>query len=312
MRTKRDLTERLRDQIVSAIHVGHLRGGDRLPSIRQVSREMGTDARAVARAYRELEAEGLVEVRERAGIYAAPQARVGGVLLEETAQWAARMLVEALKRDITIPDLPDFIHRCTTARQMRCAFVEASEDVITAFTHDLRACFGLDARPVWLSSPSRGSRRAGARTETIHPDLQAADLVMTTAYHARDVGPLAKSLNKPMIAATVNPTMVAAVERQLRNGSLTVICADPRFAQRVRVQYAHLDPGEERIRVIHVDDAPAIAALDSAEPVLLTRAARQRIGRVDLPLVFPHSPTISSSSALELTEFIIRFNLDAE
>lgn len=74
MRTNRALTERLRDQIESGIHVGHLAGGDRRPSIRRVSQKIGADARAVARAYRDLEAEGLVEVRERAGIYAAPQA----------------------------------------------------------------------------------------------------------------------------------------------------------------------------------------------------------------------------------------------
>lgn len=64
------------------------------------------------------------------------------MLLEETAQWAALVLVEALKGEITVSDPPDFVHRCTKTRQARCVFVEASEDVITAFTHDLRAHSG--------------------------------------------------------------------------------------------------------------------------------------------------------------------------
>jgi hypothetical protein len=43
--------------------------------------------------------------------------------------------------------------------------------------------------------------------------------------------------------------------------------------------------------------------------VLLTRAARDRLGKVNLPLVFPHSPTISASSAQEIVELVIRWNL---
>lgn len=64
--------------------------------------------------------------------------------------------------------------------------------------------------------------------------------------------------------------------------------------------------------MIQADDAHGIAALDRGEPVLITRAARQRLGELDLPLVFPHSPTISANSALEIAEFLIRFNLEAE
>lgn len=312
MNGEQSLTDRLRDRIVSAMHTGHLQAGDRLASIRQVAGETGADPRAVARAYRALEAEGLVEVRNRSGIYAASQTHVGGVLLEETAQWAARVLVDAWKRGIVVQRVPEFFRRCVGMRSVRCAFVEASEDVLTAFTHDLREHLGMDTEPVWLHSLPPVDPGNGLKNDSIPPVLRAADLVVTTAFHAREVMPLADALEKPMIAVTVNPNMVAAVERQLRSGGLTVICADPRFGHRIRMQYQRLVTTENQIRVIHVEDTHSIAALDSAEPVLLTRAARQRLGKVDLRPVFPHSPTISSGSALELAQFLIRFNLEAE
>ena len=47
---KSDLTLRLRDQLVSALHRGHLREGDRLSSIRLVATETGEDARAAYEA----------------------------------------------------------------------------------------------------------------------------------------------------------------------------------------------------------------------------------------------------------------------
>jgi len=310
MREKRDLADRLRDQVVSALHLGHLHPGDRLPSIRQVAAETGADARTVARAYRVLEAERLVEVRERSGIYAAPQGRVGGVLLQETAEWAARVLVEGWKRGIAVPDVAGFFQRCTSGPRVRCVFVEASEDVITAVTHDLREHLGVDAQEVWLHSLPRVNPGASLPQASIPSSLRTADLVITTGFCAREVGPLAAALGKPLITATVNADMVAAVERQLRSGALTVICADPSFGQRISLQYQELITAETQLRVVYADDPNGIAALDPSEPVLLTRAARQRLGEVGFPLVFPHSPTISSNSALEIVEFLIRLNLE--
>jgi hypothetical protein len=251
-----------------------------------------------------------VEVRERSGIFAAPQAHVGGVLLEEAAQWAARVMVEGWRRGIAFPDVPAFFRRCVTGRTVRCAFVEATEDVLTAFGHDLAEQLGLQTQRVRLDALPRFDGRTGSWNGRIPSVLQQADLVVTTAFHAWRVGPLASALEKPMIAATVNADLVAAVERQLRNGALTVICADPGFGERMRIQYQDAITADTRFRVIQADDLRSIAALDRAEPVLLTRAARQRLGKLKLPLVFPNAPTISASSALEIAEFLIRFNLE--
>ena len=87
------LSDKLRDRILSALHLGLLQPGDRLPSIRALWREMGVDHRVVAQAYRILEDEGLVEVRGRSGVYLAPQDQLGGEVLAETARWMAGVLV---------------------------------------------------------------------------------------------------------------------------------------------------------------------------------------------------------------------------
>ena len=309
---KRELAERLRDQIVSALHLGHLRAGDRLPSIRQVAAETGADPRAVARAYRALEAEHLVEVRERSGIYAAPQTRAGGILPQETARWAARVVVDGWKRGIAVDRIGEFFARCTTRRRVRCAFVEETEDAAAAFVHDLREHMGVAAEAVWLRDLPKVDPGAPVDVERVPRALLEADLVVTTAYTAREVAPLAEALAKPLIAATVHADLVAAVKRQLRRGPLTVICADPGFGARFALQYHDLVTPETALRVIHADDRRAVAALDRSEPVLMTRAARERLEKVNLPLVFPHSPTLSASSALEIVEFVIRWNLEED
>ncbi|WP_406313361.1 GntR family transcriptional regulator [Streptosporangium sp. NBC_01639] len=57
--------EQLRAQIAALIRTGGLAVGARLPSIRQLARDLGLAAGTVARAYRELEAAGYL--RGRAG-----------------------------------------------------------------------------------------------------------------------------------------------------------------------------------------------------------------------------------------------------
>ncbi|MBW3629363.1 MAG: GntR family transcriptional regulator [Gemmatimonadetes bacterium] len=137
MRTERDLAELLRDRVVGGLHRGTLHGGDRLAGVRETARETGLDPRTVVRVYRELEAEGLVEVRGRSGVYVAPQERRAGEMLPETMRWMTGVIVESWRRMIRIPELPEFVRRCTSAERARCALVESVEDAARAYTLEL-------------------------------------------------------------------------------------------------------------------------------------------------------------------------------
>lgn len=59
--------EQIRRQISEHIAAGHLGPGTRLPTIRTLATDLGIAPGTVARAYRELEAAGLVTTRRRTG-----------------------------------------------------------------------------------------------------------------------------------------------------------------------------------------------------------------------------------------------------
>jgi len=61
--------EQLRAQVATLIRSRRLGPGERLPTVRQLARDLGLAANTVARAYRELEAEGLVAARGRHGTF---------------------------------------------------------------------------------------------------------------------------------------------------------------------------------------------------------------------------------------------------
>jgi len=67
--------EQIRAQIAQQAAAGLLPPGTRLPSIRQLSRDLSLAPGTVARAYRELEATGIISARGRHGSFIATGAR---------------------------------------------------------------------------------------------------------------------------------------------------------------------------------------------------------------------------------------------
>jgi GntR family transcriptional regulator len=67
--------EQVRRQVADLVQAGRLRPGDRLPSVRQLAGDLGLAAGTIARAYRELETEGLLVSRRGAGTRVSAEAR---------------------------------------------------------------------------------------------------------------------------------------------------------------------------------------------------------------------------------------------
>jgi DNA-binding transcriptional regulator YhcF (GntR family) len=292
--TKTELVNYLRDHIVGAMHTGQLSSGDRLPSIREVGKRLGRNERTIKAAYASLEQEGLVEVRGRSGVFVAPQQTLNGETSEESARWLSGVLVEAWKRRVRVQMLPDLMQRSTMSRRVRCALVESVEDAIVALKYELETEWGFDVHVV---SPSALE------------DEPDAEFYVATSFNAALVHAAVQALGKPFIVLTVYPGLKDAINEALRYGSLTVVGCDPRFADRIRIGYSPDEPA--RIRFVAADDAASISALDPTESVLLTRAARQKIGSVNVPTIFPHSPTISPETARALAMILVRKNVEA-
>jgi len=64
----------LMEQVKHAIETGALRPGEQLPGIRPLAEELVINPNTVAKAYRELEHEGVIELRHGAGAFVSGQA----------------------------------------------------------------------------------------------------------------------------------------------------------------------------------------------------------------------------------------------
>lgn len=91
--------EQLRLQVRDAVTSGALAPGSKLPTVRALAGELGLAVNTVARAYRELETDGIIETRGRAGSFVALQ----GDPTAQQAQDAARQFADRIRR-LGLPD----------------------------------------------------------------------------------------------------------------------------------------------------------------------------------------------------------------
>ena len=61
----------LMEQVKHAIETGALRAGEQLPGIRPLAEELVVNPNTIAKAYRELEHDGIIELRQGAGAFVA-------------------------------------------------------------------------------------------------------------------------------------------------------------------------------------------------------------------------------------------------
>jgi GntR family transcriptional regulator len=95
----------LMEQVKHAVETGALRPGDQLPAIRALAQELVMNSNTVVRAYRELEHEGIVELRHGLGAFISDTVEARGKSMRK-AQTIVQAAVERLRSlGVTEPEI---------------------------------------------------------------------------------------------------------------------------------------------------------------------------------------------------------------
>src|SRR3989337_1760920 len=178
-------------------------------------------------AYRELEREGLAELRPRSGIYVAAAPASGGGMLTQLAGWVVDVLVQGLTRNVSPIEFPERVGRCLETLRLRAVCIAGNRDQIHSLCTELRADFGLETTGVevdQLADPDEATQLA----------LRRADLLVTIALHATDVQRRARELGKPWIVMSLRPDLMSEVTRLLEREPVYFVATDPRFGDAIR------------------------------------------------------------------------------
>ncbi len=83
------------EQVKHAVETGALRAGDQLPTIRKLAEDLVANPNTVVRAYRELEHEGIIELRHGSGAFVSASA-ANGARITRKAQSIVQSAIERL------------------------------------------------------------------------------------------------------------------------------------------------------------------------------------------------------------------------
>ena len=84
------------EHLKHSIETGAIRGGEQLPSVRSMAEDLLINPNTVVRAYRELEAEGLVDLRHGSGVFVC-ESVVARTALMKKAEPVMRAAVDRLE-----------------------------------------------------------------------------------------------------------------------------------------------------------------------------------------------------------------------
>ncbi|WP_445259243.1 GntR family transcriptional regulator [Nocardioides aurantiacus] len=190
-------------QVTFMIEMGHLVDGDRLPSTRLLSANLGINRNTVAQAYGELRDRGLVESRRRNGMVVVGSAHArevsgahsrAGRILEA----AARECIELGLSPVEIQSL--VMHFALSAEDalLKVSFVECNADRSQYFAEELSAHLDLSVTPLVLGE--------------FDPELERPDLVLTTFFHLAEVRRLLRRPGTDVVAIVVAPHVQTLVQ----------------------------------------------------------------------------------------------------
>ena len=297
-----ELVDMLRGRVLRALQAATLAFGDRLPSARDLAQELELDHRLVLAAYRALADEGLVELRQRGGIYVASRAASAAGVPPLPATWFAEVLAQGLTREIPATELGEWLRRCTETLRLRVAVVASTSDQGAGLCRELADDFGFDTDCI-PPEELRGADRPPL-------GVRRADLIVTTRAHAEWVRALGAELRKDVYVVEVRPDLVRGEWSLLFRRPVYAVVADVEFGEMLRQFFAEV-PGSSNLRILVLgrDDLEAIP--DDA-PTYVTQQARAQLGGITIRgRILPAARTISPASARALLEFVVRSNIEA-
>ena len=304
MTTKRrgQITNLLRQRTVRGLQTGTLSAGERLPSTRVIAAELEVDPRVVLSAYRELAAEGLVELRERSGVYVAENSTASGNAPGMAERWIVDIFAQGITREVSPATLLDWMQRSLTTRTLRAGVVAASADQLLGIRRELETDYGFE---------TDGAVEASLGTDA-HPfaDLPSVDLVVTTPACAEAAGRAAHALGASLVAIQVREDLVGMEWLDLLRNPVYVVATDVNFIALLRTFFADT-PGGHNLRPILLG-RDSLSSIPPGAATYITQSARERLGDTPVPgRVVPPARVFSAESTRELLTFVVRKNWEA-
>lgn len=300
--TQDGIAETLRGRILRRLRTGSLDFGARLPSARELVAEFKVAHRPILSAYRQLADEGLVEIRERGGVYVARGSRHGPDAPALPVGWIVDTFTEGFARELSGPGLSEWLRRSIETLRLRAAVIATTDDQAGNISRELVSDFGLVAHGL--------AAAALAGSAAMPAFMRQADVVIATSEQQALGQQCAEQLGKPFVMIDARPDFVIGEWALLLRHPVWAIVATAEFGEMLRHFFSNVK-GIENLHVL-VHGRDDLAVIPEGAPTYVTQRVREALGNTTVRgRVLPTPRSISINSARRIFDFIVRANLRA-
>lgn len=220
-------------QLLTALHMGRVRAGDRLPSVRQVAQRNKVNLKTAFAIYQRLQAEGYVSLRAGSGAFVSDidQSNLEQAYCLSIYKTIRSNIIEVNRLKVSPREYLKLVQNFVSKSRLktaRVAVIECNEEQINVFAHDISSKVGITVHPLLLSqleSPDRHTARA----------LLKVDYFATTHFHFKQVNSLIAKYQKKLLQLSLNPNFVPGIVAAAHRGSVLMMVSNadyfPAFRQ---------------------------------------------------------------------------------
>jgi len=214
-------TEKVREHLMTSLHLGRLRPGDRVASVRRLADITGLNRKTVHRAYGALVKEGFLDVRPGAGTFVS-QSFAPHRNTEALVRAVNVCRGEATALGLSTSSFADFVHGALNGglQGLPVVVAECNREQIEMIGREVREGLGVGARAVLLEDLVANPTSA----------LAGAWGVITTDCHRAEVELAARTVGAPVYRVALDPEFPQTILRWARTRDVVMAVGDERFA----------------------------------------------------------------------------------
>lgn len=249
--------ERVRHELLTALHVGKLAPGDRVPSVRRLAHRTGLNKKTIHRAYTHLAREGLLDLRPGRGTFITEEPIPAAELVAAVNR--SRALAGGLGLEPRVFGAFLDVYLGEGLRGLPLAVVECNREQSGLIEEELVHSLGVEVRSLLLSE--LGGAPPGL--------FRQCAAIVTTDCHARETIAAVGPSGPPVYRVALDPTFPRRIADEARHGRVVMVVPDRRFGppfisllRRIAtptslLERLHIEEPHEAVPLLYELDEPA-------------------------------------------------------
>ncbi len=266
----------VKKQIIYLIKDGTLRVGTKMPTERELSKELGISRNTISSAYNELESKGILKSIRGRGTFVAEE--IESWKRDEGTHKVNKLidlaLEEALQCGIEAEDFIDVVisrvrEKSEAISRITSGFVECNNEQAVIFSDTIRNITKVNTIPFTLRDLQSMDKMTKDR-------LSKCQIIISPFNHANEVNQLLQGLDKEVLGVATGPNLesIVKIARHPIDMKFAFVCLSDEFIFRIQSALDDAGIGDLDVKYFNGKDEKQLKETIDAADVLIVTPAR--------------------------------------